>query len=893
MEDYCVWKEKLEKMVGALWAAHNMDILTHTPGSSWRETFFSEGGWGSSFRGLIPWKGHHTVTFNNTELEPSTATAIAQSPDTKHVFTISLDHTIKAWNTTTGKTGVQTDLLGENEKDAHNSSQYLIHPDQRMPLEIFEVNGSPDGDMYYLIANSPKDHQFKFWAIRDADSVAHGIRDVQPDVKMIPPLDELMNTNVAQLVDFCIQPGQGWRDTQLWIRVRAGKICNTFALTFDLLASADDLDDTWRNNWVAVDEGSLSIESLIEHPQFPGGLEFQTAMDDPSSPNDRWLDFLFYPGRFSFAMLESALHTYKTGLKVLTESSQSTKNKPLKERLCAAIGARVKIDRTHNGQLDFDRYQSEIAAQWSMFFGLVRRLQEKRADSLSLVFDSEHNLPWSTRADHVSPIRSCSELEVLVLNSEIFTTQDEHVIVNSLPLANSLPDDNCVPIARLLAGARDFRRGLSTYFQSSFDIASTASATLVGAGGTPNGIQNKHDQHVQELYDNCAFHSEVSDDDFNKLTDSMQDLGGLGELDNEKFYAALDRLAEPERGVDDEQALTRYGDKTTIRGAQETLIMTHEIVLDLLALVVFMAGDLEPEELSEQFNASDLFEQLLTKLKEHKVLLWLASNVRQEQTKKSKSSADTLDSHNAPVQPTLTVFESIFIGDWQSLRFPTEPMPNLITYWCRAWTYGANLMTSYAGVVTHVMGNLLKHQNYDLAVDFVKFLPDSPWSLYLRARLYLALGDYALATEFFKGAAEDLSEKNIRIETLDTSSLLSIRERQLFSDSVPKYFLHISSLFETAKLHTYSAEFAMLALRELAVDHENFDDNSLADIDLRKRSMQGSPAVRAELAHQEIRLLQTFEFREDLLSRVFNASLQICRYREAFDALLHFGNPVL
>ncbi|GAB7348628.1 hypothetical protein MBLNU459_g7002t1 [Dothideomycetes sp. NU459] len=863
-------------------------------GSLWRETFFSEGGWSSSFRGLIPWKGHHTIRHNNMDLEPSTAAAIAQSPDTNHVFTLSLDHTLKAWNTKTGKTGVTTDLLGENDKDVHSASQYLMHPDHNTCLEILEVDGSPDGDMYYLAVNSPKDHQFKFWAIRDADSVAHGIRDVQPDVKMIPPLDALMNTSVAQLVDFRIQPGEGWRNTQIWIRARAGKVCRIFTLSFDLLASPDDLEDAWRNNWVAIDEGSLSIDSLMDSSQFPGDINMQPLLDDPSSPTDRWLDFLFYPGRFSSAMLESALHIYKTGLKVLTESSRAGKDKPLKERMCTAISARIKIDRASNGQLDFERYQSEIAAQWRMFFGLIRRLQEKRADSLSLVFDGEAGLPWSVRADHVSPIRSCSELEVLRLNEEIFITQEEHVIVNSLPLANSLPDDNSVPVARLLAGARTFRRGLSAYFRSSFDVASAANAARVGIDGSPNGVTNKHDQHVQELYDICGFHSEVSDDDFNKLTDSMQDLGGLGELDNDLFLAALDRLTETERGVDDEQALTRYGDKTTIRGAQETLILTYEIIMDLLALVVFMAGDLESDELSEHFDASELYEQLMTKLREHQVLLWLASNVRQERTKRTKLVADSIDSSKIPVQPTLTVFESIFIGDWQSLRFPSESMPSLITYWCRAWTYGANLMTSYNGVVMHVMGNLLKHENYDLATDFVRFLPDGPWASYLRGRLHFALGEYALAGELFKRASDALSEKSTRIESLDTSGLLSINQRQFFSDKTPRYYLHISSLFEAAKIHTYTAEFASLALQELAIDSENFDDTSLADLDTRKRSMHGSPAaIKADLALEEIRLLRIRELKEDLLGRVFSASLQTCRYKQAFDALLVFGNPVL
>ncbi|KAL1306833.1 hypothetical protein AAFC00_005489 [Neodothiora populina] len=873
-----------------------LDRKAGDSGSSWRETFFSEGGWGSTFRGLIPFRGHNTVRFGDVDLESSTPTAIAMSPDSDHLFTVSLDHTLKAWNMKTGKTAVQTDLLGENEKEnVHNGAQYLIDPSQGSIMQIVEVQGRPDGDMYYIVTNSPKDHRFKFWAIRDADSTAHGMRDLQSEAKLIPPLDELMNTNVWQIVEFRILPGHGWRQSQLWIRVRAGAFVKIFTLTFDLLAPPEDVEDVWQNNWAAVDEGSLSIDSLMNIAQYPAESDVLLAADDASSPSERWLDFLFYPGRFSTATLETALFVYRKGLKLLTDSTRASNDKPLKRRLCDAISAKIEVNKTASGQIDFERYQSDIAAQWHTYFGLVRLLHSRRADSLSLAFDAALALPWIVRADFVSPVRTCSEFEVINHNSDIFITQEEHYIVNSLPLANYLPDDNCVPVARLLIGARAFRRGLSAYFQSTFEQASTVNALQLSTDKTVNGVHKKYSRHVLELYDACALHSEVSNEDFDSLTESMQDLGGLGELTNDIFLAAIERLAEPERGSDLQQALTRYGDKTTIRGAQETLQSTHEAVLDLLALVVFMAGDLEPEELSSDFNASELYQDLMAKLKEHKILLWLASNVRQEPSKRTKEILDPLSKNKRTVQPALTLFESIFIGDWQAMRFPNESMSSLITYWSRAWTYGANLAKSYDGVVMHIMGNLIKHGNHELATEFEAFLPSGPWAQYLRGRLYLATGDFTMAGVLLKRCAEDLSSKSPKIDDIDTSNLLKGTERSFFNDGLPRFYMHVSSLYEALKIHTYTADFASLALEELGHnDPAALDDDALSKLDSRKRNMHNSPAaMQVDMAMEELHLLRVQQLKEEILSRIFSASLQTSHYRRAFDVLLLVRDPAL
>ena len=861
-------------------------------GANWRETFFSEGGWGSSLRGLIPWKGHNTVRYGNVDLEPATAAAIESSPDREHVFTISLDHSLKAWNAQTGKVGVQIDILGEPRREPNAGAQYLINPSQGTLMKVFHVSGQPDGDLYYIVTSSPKDRQFKFWAVRDADSAAYGIRDVQPSIKLIPPLDELMDTNAWQLADFDLKPGQGWRDTQLWVRARSGAVHRNFTLSFDLLSSHDDLEDAWRNKWVVVEEGSLSIERIVGQADFPRELSGDQSSVQSPSISDQWIDFLCFPGRFSSTMLETALYIYRKGRNQLTLSKPSESSKPLKERLAYAIASKVTLRHTTDGRPDYTQYISDISGQWTVFFGLVRHLHQRRSDSLSLALDPDSGLCWSIRADLIAPIRLCSELEIHRFNEEMFSTQDEGWILNSLPLADHLPDESSIHVARLLAAARSFRGHLSSAFNQKFTESSSVLALRVNDESTADPPES----FLQELYTTCEFPSEVSDDEFNRLTDMMQDLGGLGELENDVFVAALDRLTEASRGNKGSHVLARYGDKTTIRGSQDALAVGRDILLDLLSLLVFISQDLEPDELAAGFDPAELYALIITKLREYNVLNWLAGKVRQESSKKRRDSVNNASQSPQPLtQPTLTLAESIFIGDWQDMKSPDESMPALITYWSRAWTFGPNVSAAYDGITAYIMANLLKHEDYRLAVDFDKYLPHNAWTTYLRGRLQLADGEYTYAAQYFTQSSHDLSAKGkVSSKDFDTASLLLPQQRDSFANGLPRFFLHVSSLFEDVRLLSHAADFSALALHHLEAESKSDFNSSIADLDKRKRSMQGSPAsTKVDLAMEEIRLLRISELKEDILSRLLNSALQSGRFETAFDALTKFSNPAL
>ncbi|KAG8625967.1 hypothetical protein KVT40_006368 [Elsinoe batatas] len=867
-------------------------------GSSWKELYFTQGGITKSLRGLIPWKAQSTVRHGTVDLSSTTASDIQLSPDGQHVFTVSMDHTLKAWEAKTGKGGFQIDLVGEEKPEGRIQQQYLIGPGQSTLLRVLEVENQPDGDSYYCVVWSPKHHRFKFWAVRDADSQEYGARDVQSDIRLSPPLDDLMGTNVWQLADFDLKPGTAWRDAQIWVRARSGSVVRTFTLTFDLLGAADDLEYTWKHQWAAVSEPSSPdtyLTSLLDTR-----LLSDSSLDDDISisSSDDWLRFLLFPGRFTTELLETALILYQRksangNTRIFRDGSRL-----LQERLRDIITAKVQSSQGRNTNMS--PHAAEAATQWRSFYQIAKYLQIRRGEAASISLDRSTGLCWSVRNEQVAPIRACSEIEVYQHNRTIIDEQEDDWIVNSMPLADFLPDDLSLSAARLFAAARSFRHSLTTYFNRSFSHLASTFALRDADTDFSQRSRRTAANPLDQLFVQCDFGGEVQDEEFNSLTESVRDLGGLGELENDVFEYLLDRLTELPRGQNADHALARYGDKATTKAAQETLVRGRETLLDLLALVVFMSQDLESDELAKNFKPWSLYSSIVAKLRQHDVLLWMASNIRQEPMKARRSSdTDTLrSSQTSPPQPSMTVLESIFIGDWQSMAFPNEPLASLLTYWSRAWTFGPDLMVKYDGITAHVFSNLIKHEDYHLASDFARFLPRNSWTTYLRGRLHLGEGDYQYAAASFRQAAEDLSvpssKKVLPIESIDTANLISATQRELFNAGLPRFLMHCCYLFETAKLPSFAADFAEAALAELGGQEDGALDSSFMEIDQRKRSLQDSPAaMQVDLAMEEIQLLKTSELKEDILSRIFANALQTARYATAFSALVSFTNPAI
>lgn len=722
-------------------------LLWDKANNAWDGSRYQQSNW--SVRGLLSWKSQPTARYENADLSISAAAAVAMSPDRLHIVSVCLDHTLRSWNVATGKPGIQMDLLGNNNQALEKSqSPYFIGPAQSDLLAILDVS-SGVGAIYHIVTYSPKQHEFKFWGIRDADEPQGGIYDAAPDADLIPPIDELMDTSVWSLEEFHVIPGpSGWRSSEIWIRARSGPSSRVFTLKFDLTDDPDTLSETWRNDWVSVDLGPLTVESLRRNPANPLDRT-QDGEDGDIDVAGEWLDFLFYPGRFTAATLETALSIFKRGLDK-SRSSRVSSRSPLKERICAAVTA-LGI-KSQTGTYDAELVNIAIVSQWEAYYALVKDLHKRRGESLSLAYDKETNMPWLVLSDHLSAIRHCSDLEITTLNTGELSSS--HKL--SKPLHKALDKLESRDIARLLNAASSFRQRLPSFVQQEverhleMDLLQSRSLTIIDRMEWIEG----HSELLQH----------VSDEDLSQL---VEELGTeVKDLRTETFLQAIRMLSYEEEGrANTRKQIARQGLNSLLRVSQETLEANRNTLLDLVVLVLFMFVELEAEA-PEDFDASEVFFELIGEYKDCMVVSWLAKAVWAHQSGTGPAS----EASNRSLSETLkigkklpfaqTVLEGIYGEQAFSVPLPKGLKANLLTYWSRTWIASVFKEQEYETVVEDIMGRLLSQWEYDLASDFSKFLADSNWGSYLKGRLYVALGENAMASVCFEKAAYNLGKFN-------------------------------------------------------------------------------------------------------------------------------------
>lgn len=873
-------------------------------GSQWRETFFSEGGWSGTLtlKRINPFAHHQTVHHGNLELDTTAIADMAKSPDGKYVWTVSLDHWLRAWSTKTGKIAAKMDILNRNEENQRRSQSYVMSPEQGILLQIVRPPSSRDSravarmeedDKYYIVIHSPKDHQFKMYDIRHTFTSVEGegihIDDLQSRNRLIPPVDELMNTNIWHLEQFHMHLGYETAGTQLWIRARSGALCKNFMLTFDVLdedGSAMEVQGLWQTGWSVVDAGPLTSEELRHCAGYPGDLE--VTADSTVTPSDRWLGFLFYPSRFSIASMETALHIYRKGRGLPANSSRGIKaaEQPLEERLTTAITSKVLLRRLPNEQADYDRYQQDIQAQWQTFYSLLSHLHNRRHETVGLAFDAEDALPWSICADYVAPIRACSGLELRIMNTHLLPNEAAQRVDQVLLHRRIYPEylhredehlNESVYLSRLMAAARELRRGLSATAQEKVRAGAAADALL--EGGPDSG-------RAQAVFEHCGLEAEVTDEDFDTLSLGVESLGGLGSLTDDMVLGLLDWIdAEGEEaGRDSGMLLNRHGAVVTVEIAQETLQHVQDILLDVIALVVFMAGGLEADELAEEFDADKMYAAALNRLRRVQLFLWLVSHAREKTVVIAASRPSERDTE---ITSEVTLLENLFIPDWTSLDSKVEEttMPALLSIWSKGWLKGIDTSGGHwSGVTAHVLAFLLTHKEHDLAVDFLRFTTDATaWSVYLKARLRVAIGDYAQASLMFRSAAEGCAALR-NIDRADTAQLLSVEEWNYFGNGLAMYFQHVAAIFEKLRIYSYVADFATLALQNT----ERVPDfaRSIAAVDRKKRQQNSPIPDKLAAAEEETRLLRLKDARDEIVNRLFTALMQTGHFLEAYDALV-------
>lgn len=868
--------------------------------SQWRETFFSDGGWSGTLRGLIPLRRHQTVKYGSVELEPNAIAALATSPDGKYIWTLSLDNVLRAWDKQNGKRVAQHDLLSDgNEREGRPNQRFVMDAEQGTLLQVVKLPPSTGErrvaslnakEEYFLVVYVPKFQQFRFYGIERSSTPTEGeawdLERLHSEPGLTPPLDELMNTNIWHLAEFYVQPGANWRNSRIWVRTRNGAQCQIFTLIFEFYDEEGkllDLDVPWRSAWSVVDPGMQSIDSIRASLDLPGQLEdFATTA---TTPSEQWLDFIFRPGRFSTASIETSLYIYRKGRGLLTAGTSKGLNAtkvPLKERLFQAITSQVTLRRFPNQELDNDRYQSDSQAQWRTFFSILAHIHSRRNETIGFTVDLATGLPWTVGADFVAPVRKNDSLETITLNAQAVSDErlqslDNDVAVDLFPGTESMYQSAFVSMARDFAGrlSPDFRLRFS-------ETAISQSLTQEVSDGTTNG------KKAQNLYEQCNMGEEVMDDDFQALQAAADEtLHGLGSISADFLIGILELFCtKPERRTKVNKSLSPFGDKFTVAVAQETLEMERQTLLSVAMLVVFMHGDLEREELDGDFldRIDEVYDGIAFRLKINALLLWLASHdIPEASTARANLP---LDGPPLAQNETLTLLERIAIGDWTPKSDAGESLAEQLTTWAKQWLFGGDFFGSWDSITGYIFGFLLKERLYQMATEFQRFImsdeTSSDWIKYLQGRLMLATGEYASAQAKFQSAAARMGEVR-RITTADDAHLLSDEERNQFGQGPTAYYQHVATLYERLSVWSYAADFARMALDFL--DHGIDADQIYAQDRLQNDPDSSQMEIIDAVMVQQRLLNKGGSVREELLSRLFNTLLQTGRYQEAFTAL--------
>ena len=704
-------------------------------GTQWQERTFNDGQWGSSLRGLVRWQGNNTIRYDGSTLDQATALAGELSPDGRHVHTVCMNHTLKVWELETGKCVFARDLLGFR-REPKELPELMLDPASTNLLRMFTVNGAVEGDEYYLMTYSPQDvGQFKFWAVRDADAGDKGIRDLYPD-ETLRPVDPELNPDskaVWRVGDFALGFTEKSNRMDIWMLMKSNRRYRVFHLAFDLGYFPNSLPSDWQTSWTTVAQETLNDQS---EPRLVG--------NESEDVTDRWVNFLFYPGKHSTSVLELALSVYQSSRNWIPQSKAKIS---LQERLCHAISSDIKLERFKDNVDPHRQYRLALHQEWLILWQDVQDVERQLWEATSLAYDDQQDMSWLTFTGGCAAIRSCDQIERMAQN----LPEDLAKSGNLLPLP-SVEDGQPQEIARfpdelavLIDAAAGFRESFSTALRYSCQDTLSLELWQEPTLSIPDRLQT--------FYEQCHFESEVSDDAFEGLNEALVPIGGFNGLENGYFDAILRALPATMAPAPSGLIWTQFGSKIFERTTRECIHLQRQLVLDLLLLVVFLTVEVDEEgNPLASIDSALIYSLLLERAKEYEIMHWLSTHSR------TQPSSDPQDPSTSPA---ITILESLFSQDISPQECVSQPQSEALTNTVGdVLTYinGRSQDAPFDEAILMVQCDLLAKGNLDLAADFAKFMPCSAWGTYVKGRMCLMQGKIEEADLAFKKAAWKLCE---------------------------------------------------------------------------------------------------------------------------------------
>lgn len=908
--------------------------------ASWKESFHSPVGLIQGLRSILPFQGGPTIKYEGTNLEITAAASAvtatlsldngdgATNSSAVFFFSVCLDHRLRIWNVERGEICYTGDILGL-AREPNELGKWTIDPSQTNLLRVVPLDSQPGAAI--IATYSPVGAgAFKFWkATATTAHDGHGNSNGNGAARIeVEPLESAPDSlfpptpsaaDVWTLADFAISYTAP-RKLSLWVLWKNNLIYRVMQMEADL----DDLASDWQETWTGV-----HTESGAPTAQTSGPC-------DPTDAAEKWLDLIFFPGRFSRATLETALAMYERGLgankdktskrggalssaAVSTASSTSS----LMESICSVLGSTAALERGSSGTMDYDLFRSASEIQWRRFYRLLVELDKQRGEALALALDPDLGLAWVVCTDCVAAARECSGLERVYHNAP--SSQASSVFARGSGIGGASNIANYEKVSRLLSAGASFVDSFSDGMLQTCEAALRAELFDDASSKTD-------EERIQSLGDKAGFWRHLTEDECAQVIDILGDnFEDVDEATYHTLFSLFDDVVQQQLqgGHDVRYPFTQFGQKLVVRGIQDTAELFWQILFRQLILLVHMEFELEDERvaLHSRLDVGKVYTRLIDALKRLELVKWLSRTEFSVALKRSEreslsgsfsggsfstaasgsfsaGSATGASNAGAATDENPTQVVTVLAGSVGHLlglgeQAGSVPLSSLLTDIIVDVCSARSTIELDAAMIQCM---LLKRGRPDLSLQLGAFASDDPFSTYVQGRTFLALRNYDTAALYFQKSAVGLSAV-VRHPLRHSAGLIDDTEWNLLSSGLPNYYAHIVSLYDRQKAYGYVIDFARLSLQfvrskanSLNASMNNGSNGSQQQAKGgasggggRAGSRQGSFGASDPAAEAAV-LSST---RTEMLSRLFTAATTLSRFDAAHSALLSMGQPFL
>lgn len=773
----------------------------------WSHVNYDDKPWGSALFSIVSRRGQPDIDFEGAKLAYNTAHAMVRSG--QYLFTACLNHTMRVWHLATGKLVDSRDLL-----DLAREQHEMLQLNPAEPGYIQFLEGANKNEQTLLTYSPIENSQIKLWRVRNTfedDTDLFRLEDLVPNSNLSLPDPDPTGSTVWSLAGLKTIFDKHTKDWQLWVLWRNHNYHKVFTLNF----SFADISNKWQNSWSTI----ATVNAKSQGPDFLPG--------DAQDVTSKWLDFLLFPNRYPDAILETALAQYATAMDATMSSTD--RKKPLQERLSILIGSQVKL-RRYDDSTDYERYAVDTDQQWRQFWRIVENLDEGRFAPLSLAVDSITGMVVVTMTKLTCVLREASNLDLLRLNEASEVGAISQAARSRWPYRKlAFTAQEAGPAATLLRAAQNFFDAFPPELAS--DFLHTLDDDLYTEMSTPAA------ERIVNIFNEIDLANAVPDEVEKDFLKDFADLGGVSAISDDIYNLLLKIITEHKISRSNRHHdKTEFGVHVTFSALLEEILVIRHAILSLLAVVIFV-------DETDHFDTARFFDELISRLRTQERNLWLATHYRKNADGK------------------ISILQDIFTNVLRPQSTDHHPLPNVLTQHIEEnlhWISGENL-APLEEVPVHFQCNLIRHGDIQLASDFLKFQPSTPWSIYIKGRLALAQGSPHEASLHFQEAAQGLARGKALGKLTELSDhLLSDQEAESFYGGLPLYYQHIVNLFESAKAYTEASQIAQITLEAL------------------QNSKEPQP-----------------NFKQNILLRLFISELKTQHFDRASDILFQFTDPVL